>query len=309
MNSTITLPCGGVDTWDRAAYAFLAEKYRLSGSDRTMNAYAGMLRTFFDELGKTPDEVTPADVFAYAHSIGLSGREPSAATVGARIACISSLYRFLIRMDLVQNNPCDRIERPRTTRPVPRGLSADEVRRLLAAIPETPAGLRDRAIIVMLVLTGRRRSEVLNLTVRDIELGDPAYYRYRGKGGKRGRRELPRPAYHALVGVLRTFGKGLATMEPSEPLWPSCGSDVAVSQATFYGNFRRYLRTAGLPPSGIHITRHTAAKLRREAGATLEEVSAFLDHSNLAVTSRYLRQLEGELDARWTEVALSIGVS
>ena len=62
---------------------------------------------------KTPDQVRSADVLAYAHGIGLSGRTPSFATVGARIACLSSVYRFTIRMGLLTANPCDALERPR----------------------------------------------------------------------------------------------------------------------------------------------------------------------------------------------------
>ena len=62
------------------------------------------------------------------------------------------------------------------------------------------------------------------------------------------------------------------------------------------------------PPSGLHILRHTAAKLRRDAGASIEAVSSFLDHSSLAVTSVYLRRLEGEADRVWPDVALAIGV-
>ena len=76
-----------------------------------------------------------------------------------------------------------------TTTAPPRGLSAEQVKRLLAVIPETPAGLRDRAIFLTLILTGRRRSEVLRLCVGDLVVdGGRVYYTYRGKGGKRGRR-------------------------------------------------------------------------------------------------------------------------
>jgi hypothetical protein len=53
-------------------------------------------------------------VFGWAHGIGLSGRQPSSVTVGARIACLSSFYRFLIRMSLLQANLCEALERPRT---------------------------------------------------------------------------------------------------------------------------------------------------------------------------------------------------
>jgi integrase len=54
--------------------------------------------------------------------------------------------------------------------------------------------------------------------------------------------------------------------------------------------------------------RHTAAKLRRDAGESVEAVSSFLDHSSLAVTTVYLRRLEGEADESWSTVARAIGL-
>lgn len=63
-----------------------------------------------------------------------------------------------------------------------------------------------------------------------------------------------------------------------------------------------------LPPGGVHLTRHTAAKLRRDAGDSVEDVSRFLDHSSLAVTSVYLRRLEGQQDKSWEKVAAAIGL-
>jgi hypothetical protein len=98
--------------------------------------------------------VTPGHVLAWAHGIGLSGREPSSATVGARIACLSSYYRFLIRMQVAAGNPYDALERPKGVQSAARGLGADEVRRLLAVIPDTVAGRRDRALVLAFVLTG-----------------------------------------------------------------------------------------------------------------------------------------------------------
>ena len=171
-----------------------------------------MLQAFFGQLGKPPGEVQPAHVLAWAHGIGASGREPSAVTIGARIACLSSFYRFLIRMGLDTANPCDALERPKIQPSPPRGLSAEEVRRFLTAIPNSRSGRRDRAIVLTLVLTGRRRAEVLTLTVGDIEPGESPMYRYRGKGGKRGRRELPHPALEATESALAAFGKALDMM-------------------------------------------------------------------------------------------------
>ncbi len=301
------LPSGDPSTWDQALYAFLVEKGNRSGSRRTVEGYGRMLWPFFN--GRTPDRVRPPDVLAYAHGIGLSGRAPSGVTIGARIACLSSYFRFLIRMGLATANPCDAVERPRTITAPARGLSADQVRRLLSVVPDTVAGRRDRAILLTFILTGRRRAEVIGLTAGDISLEDEtAFYSYRGKGGKRGRRELPRPAYEALRATLSDAGLSLAEMAPDESLWQAGAGPRGVTSSTYYARFRRYLRAAELAPTGVHVLRHTAAKLRRDAGESIEAVSAFLDHSSLAVTTVYLRRLEGQADTAWVDVAAAIGL-
>ena len=141
--------------WERTLYAFLAEKERRSGSLRTVQSYQRMLHDFFGRSGKTPDQVETQDVFAWAYGVGLSGRQPSSITIGARLACVSSFYRFLIRMKVVTGNPCDPLERPKALPGAPRGLTADQIKRLLDVVPATPVGLRDRAIILTLVMTGR----------------------------------------------------------------------------------------------------------------------------------------------------------
>ena len=309
--TTLAFPEENLVGWERALVAFLVEKERRSGSLRTVEGYSRMLQDFFGRVGKAPDKVTAQEVFAWAHGKGVSGRDPSPVTIGARMACLSSFFRFLIRMDIVQRNPCDKLERPRTSPSPPRGLSAEEVRRLLAVLPDTPQGLRDRAIILTLVLTGRRRAEVFRMTAGDLTFdNEVCFYSYRGKGGKTGRRELPRPAIQAIRAALAAYGKDLRVMNPTDSLWPSpaATNGEGLRSATFYGRFRRYLEKAGLPPAGLHILRHTAAKLRRDAGESIEDVSRFLDHSSLAVTTTYLRRLEGQEDLGWDKVAEAIGV-
>lgn len=308
MNTALTLEASA-SGWDRSLYAFLAEKQQRSGSMRTVNAYAGMLRDCFRTAGKTPDLVKAADAFAWAYGVGLSGKQPSSTTVNARIACLSSYYRFLVRMELVASNPCERLERPRPKQSTARGLSADQVRRLLAAVPYTRVGLRDRAIILTLVLTGRRRAEVLAMKAGDVHIeGEAIIYSYRGKGGKTGHRELPRPAFDAISAWLTAMGRDLPAMAAEESLWPATRGTRGITTGLFYTNLRRYLEEAGLPSSGVHVLRHAAAKLRRDAGQSIEEVSRFLDHSSLAVTSVYLRRIEVVEDGGWASVAQAIGI-
>jgi site-specific recombinase XerD len=304
MSNAVAYLDDSVSSWDRTLYAFLAEKERRSGSLRTVQSYSRMLNDFFGRLGKTPDQVSSQDVFAWAYGTRLSGKAPGSVTIGARLACISSFCRFLIRMKVLSFNPCDALERPKVTPSSPRGLSGDQIH----VIPSTPVGLRDRAIILTLTFTGRRRTEVLSMTAGSILAEDRVYYRYRGKGGKTGKRELPLPAYEAIKTWLTSVSRDLNDMAPEESLWPDLRQGRGITSGTFYGNLRRYLKKAGLPSGGVHIFRHSAAKLRRDAGESVEEVSRFLDHSSLAVTTTYLRRLEGQEDRSWEKVAAAIGL-
>ena len=117
MSTAQTLPTvfsGSNTGWEGSLYAFLAEKQRRSGSNRTPDSYYRTLRHFFGSLQKAPDQVSPQDVFSFAHGVGLSGREPSPVTVGARLSCISSFFKFLIRHRMSSRpTPVIRVDRPK----------------------------------------------------------------------------------------------------------------------------------------------------------------------------------------------------
>ena len=98
---TITTFDNTEEGWDRSLYAFLAEKERRSGSRRTVEGYSRMLQHFFGTVGKPPDRVTSAEVFAWVYGVGLPGKEPSSVAIGARLACLSRFSHFLTRLDPV----------------------------------------------------------------------------------------------------------------------------------------------------------------------------------------------------------------
>jgi len=78
MTATLVPFDESLPAWERALYAFLAEKERRSGSRRTVDGYSRMLQHFFGALGKPSDQITSREVFTFTHGVGLSGKEPSA---------------------------------------------------------------------------------------------------------------------------------------------------------------------------------------------------------------------------------------
>ena len=305
MSDLIRAPQAGIDssqreTWEPVLAAYLAEVGQRSGSRRTPDEYGRLIRRFLVNLPDLAD-ATPAHVHTFAYGPGPSGREPSPSTVSVRLAAVSGFYDFARRMERVERNPAADTKRPRNRDASPRGLDAAELRRLLAVLPGTPAGLRDRAIILTVVLTGLRRTEVMSLRAGDLTRNGVIYYRVRTKGGFERRRELPQPAFEAIARVWEAAGRAPDADGADDRLFPVSGS-------AFYANLRRYARWAGLTDVSPHALRHSAAKLRRDSGASIEEVSSFLGHRNLATTARYLVRLQGERDSGWPAVAVVLGV-
>jgi len=286
--------------WQAAVGAYLAEVGQRSGSKRTPEEYARIIGRFLEGV-EDAAAVTPPEVHIFAYAPGPSGREPSPSTVSVRLAAISGFFGFLKRMGKVESDPAAEVRRPRNRDPQPRGLDADELRRLLDAIPTSPSGIRDRAIVLTFVLTGLRRSEVMGLRRGDITRNGTVYYTVRAKGGTMRHRELPLPAFDAILAALDAAGRPLETLETDERVF-------SVSSSGFYANLRRYSLAADLEGVTPHVLRHSAAKLRRDNGASIEEVAALLGHKSLYTTARYLARLEGEKDDGWQAVAEALGV-
>lgn len=290
------------ESWRDRAGAWLAEVGARTGSARTPAEYARIVGRFAAIVGD-PALAGPTAVHAFAYGRGPSGHPPSPSTVAVRLAALASFYDFAVRMGDYPRNPAARgdVRRPKARPPAPRGLDASELRRLLAAIPTHAGGLRDRAIILTAVLTGLRRAELFSLTAGSLSGDGRVYYDARVKGGRTRRRELPAPAFAAIARAWEATGRPLASLDPATPLF-------AVSAAGFYANLRRYAARADLQGVTPHSLRHSAAKLRRQSGASIEDVAALLGHASIATTARYLARLESEDDLGWGGVAAALGL-
>lgn len=297
--------------WEAAVGAYLATK-----TQHTARAYLFALRGFFASLpGRLPGSVTVTDLASYRLTLEARGSSP--ATVRARLAALSSFFAFASRPQdaaghsLCASNPVRGIGRPKVgAYGNPRKTPRAAVTAMLAALEleADPQALRDRALIVTLVLTGRRRAEIAALCAGDLEAdGSGGFrYRYRGKGGKIGLRELPAPAAEALAAYLTATGRAGAALEadPKAPLFLSLAGrrrGDALRADGIARILKRRAREAGLDPSSVlaHGLRHVAAETRRAAGASVEEIQSFLDHSSLATTATYLRRTEGTQDLGW----------
>jgi integrase len=293
-------PTGLPEPWGRLLAAYLLEKELVGRSRRTPHEYGRIVGRFLAGVSG-PSTVTPLDVELFAYGGGASGPSPSGSTICVRLAAISGLYELAVRNGLVARNPAALVRRPRATAPLPRGPEPEAIRRILAAIPDTSWGRRDRAIVLIILLCGLRRSEVLGLTAGDVDLRTGEFLSH-VKGGRERRRVMPEPALAALRSALAGEGRLNSKLDPAERLF-------RISGGGFAKNLRGYASAAGVPGVSPHALRHSAAKLRRLAGASIEDVSAMLGHRSLSTTAIYLSRLETEIDAGWEGAAAVLGLS
>ena len=238
------------ESWAQAFNLWLNSRV----SPHTRRAYSYAWTAFQTYTGKLPWEMTRADIALWLDAQRADGLSPN--TLNQRLAAISSFFTYVSHIyltnspgssdsPLCQFNPVHSVPRPkRQTYQSARYLTVPEARALLRAIPRyTVRGLRDYALFLTYLVTGRRNSEIRQLTYGDFEvehltsnslnrqsltakrqvlttnppspISNPhIYYRWSGKGKSR-RDQCPLPVWNSIQAYLRAAGK-LTTIQPDD---------------------------------------------------------------------------------------------
>lgn len=224
---------------------------------------------------------------------------PAPATYYRRFVLLRRFLRWVSRRDGVPDPFLD-LEPPPKPRQERDWLEHDEFRRLLDAAgrPERNLpglGERDRLVLLALVTTGLRRSELCGLDWRDLELdaAAPSLLVRRGKGGSPRRQPLPA----GLAGELRTL-RDERRASPEEPVF--CGlAGGRLQQTTLAAIIHRAATRAGLEKRvTAHTLRHTAATWLRQELGDARLVAEYLGHADLNGQSLRPRRTRGALRSR-----------
>jgi integrase/recombinase XerD len=189
---------------------------------------------------------------------------------------------------------------------LPQGLAPEEIRRVLAACPPTPRGLRDRAALLLLIRLGLRAGDVSKLRFSDLCF-ETATIRVSGKGRREVRLPLPQDVGDALLEHLRAgrpriqsefvFLRSIAPFQPFSMRQAGKGVGHIAHAA---------LQRAGVQPPrrGSHVFRHTAACQMLRQGVGLEGIAGVLRHRSVETTGIYAKvdlALLGQIAQPWPE--------
>lgn len=277
--------------------------------------------SFFDSAGRHPAEVTHEDVARWRREMESRGLKP--ATVYARVSRVSAFYRWLMSDPQlsahIRTNPAVHA-RPKYPRPyqseATKALTDEEMNALLGvvrALAESGSivGKRDYALLLFYFLTGLRRSEVIGLRGKDLELREGRLIvSHRRKGGKFTAREVAEPAaFEALTDYLEAAGRA-NVLGSERPLWTRhdrAGKPGApLTSRAFVDNLKGYAREAGLTHIHLHQTRHTYARIVAEETGSYLEAQEALDHENPATTRVYVQRITIKADRHGSKVSARI---
>jgi integrase/recombinase XerD len=275
-------------------------------STATLAAYRRDLRSFVDWLGEDGadlDGVGEEVIIDYLrHRQGL-GLAP--ATVARSMVSVRSLFRFMVAEELRADDPTVNVEMPRVPRGLPKALGERQVADLLAAVTGTDGiARRDRAILEVLYGTGVRISELVGMSVGDVDMS-AALVRVLGKGSKERVIPLGRYALDALASYLDVEGRG--ALEPER--WGDRSDATAVflnvrggrlSRQGGWGVLKKCGARVGLGSElSPHTLRHCCATHMLEHGADIRTVQELLGHASITTTQVYTRVSRSQLVAAY----------
>jgi integrase/recombinase XerD len=233
-----------------------------------------------------------------------NGNDPqkklSPKTIYNAFVALKSFYRWLSDEEGVPN-PMDRICTPRVPEPVINPLSEEQVKAVLKACERDkptqrgdqrpfsrlrPTRIRDRAIVIVLLDTGLRASELCRLRVEDIDLGTGRALVREGKGGKGRVVYLGTRALSALVRNIKGKREGAAF---------TTTGDSELDRGQLRHLISRLGERAGIESLHPHRFRHTFATEFLRNGGGLLPLQRILGHSSLEMVRRYARIVDSDL--------------
>ncbi len=281
---------------------FLDDTWMEQGlSDNTLSAYRTDLRNFHQWLSKRQGHESEQyllscqreDIQRYLGE--LQQREISPRSQARLLSSLRRFYAYLLRQKKIETDPVALIESPRLGRPLPDSLSEEDVDKLLQA-PDTSTelGMRDRVLLEVLYATGLRVSELVGLSLPQLNSRE-GLVRITGKGNKERLVPLGEEALQWLEKYLLDARPALLGNKQSDAVFIT-NRGAAMTRQAFWYRLKHYAVQAGIESHlSPHTLRHAFATHLLNHGADLRVVQMLLGHSSLSTTQIYTHIAQARL--------------
>ena len=271
-------------------------RYEKGSSNNTIIGYERDLMMFFEYIQEDVSEITEEHIFEYIEKLN---RQLKRNTVLRKISSVRTFYKFCYLNKMVKDDPTGMIKSLKREQRLPEVLTMDEVKKILDNCNHTPIGNQDRLIIKLLIATGARVSEILNLKIRDVENQDYEFIKVLGKGSK----YRIVPIYDSLDVEIKKFIENdrpkLKEADENFKLFPS------VRRENFWKKLKKIAKDAGIEKNVYpHIFRHSVATVLLSNGADIRIVQEILGHANITTTEIYTHVEKSDLKQIYNKIKI-----
>lgn len=223
--------------------------------------------------------------------IALQQRDLSPYTVHAAARCIKTLCFFLVREGVLDVSPMRRVKMPQLPKDLLPPFSPSDVLALVDACEGSADPARDRALLLVLLDSGVRASELLALNVGDLDMSTGAVRVIRGKGAKDRTTFIGARTRKAVLRYLLQRPQA----GPAEPLFVGVREGARLHYFGLRSLLERIGDRAGVDDCDAHRFRRTFAVESLRAGMPIMQLAAMMGHGSLPVLQRYLRMVADDL--------------
>jgi len=267
-------------------------------SPATIRYYRQNLDWFSDFTGETDiSSITLSHAREYV--LMLRGRNVSTVTMQTYTRAIRGFLAWCYREEYITENIPEKLKLPKATRKAVDVLTDTEVSRLLDCInPRNFTGLRDMVVILLMLDSGMRLSEVLRLEHGKIHL-EAGYLIAHGKGNKE--RYIPLGLH-----TKKYLIKYLSQLPKTDPKTHLVVKDTltAANSSTIRQLFRRLKNRAEIPRLRPHLLRHTFATRYLSLGGDVYTLQAILGHTTLEMTKRYVQLIPEKVAVSFSKYSI-----
>lgn len=277
---------------------FLLDVEAANRADATIRFYREKLEVFLKYLAEegvtTPDCITPPVLRRFLVMLK-DGRRTSGG-VHAFWRAIRAFVRFMVREDILDRNPLDKIRRLEVDQPILDPIEPKVLEALLYTCDTSEVGKRDRAVFLTLLDSGMRAGELTALAIGDLDQVD---------GNITIRKSKSRKGRIAFIGAqtrraVRSYLRCRGAVDASEPLFLAYATTGDTGPLTYDGLraiVTRHAKQASVKPPSLHSFRRTFALSMLRSGADIVSLSRLMGHGSLPVIQRYLKQMKEDLGA------------
>ncbi len=258
-------------------------------SKNTIEAYGRDLTKYsnfiYDSRSKGLMNCTNKDLLFFLDH--LKKRGYSSRSTSRTVSCIKTFYKFLLHEKVIKQNPFNEIKTPKSEKRLPGVLDIDEVDLILNA-PDinTSTGLRDKTLFEVLYATGLRVSELISLTINNVNM-EAGFVIVLGKGSKERIVPLGDEAMSWIKRYQAESRPLVLQNRLSDFLFLNRYGNCLTRQG-FWKIIKKYCLIAGITKKvSPHTFRHSFASHILEGGADLRSVQTMLGHSDISTTQIY----------------------